>query len=219
MSDLDKITKKPLGELLVAEGVVTREQVREALNEQQRTGDLLGEALVKAGYTTEADIVMTLCEQFGKPFCKPSQYDIATDVFALLPGRMLVEHCFVPLDKFGNLVVLSMGGLLDAATLSQVKKLTGCDVEIYISPPSDVRTVLRKQFPDLYDPITLQPIITEGEYTASFQLEVTDEVDADDMGGTTREIMGVADEDEDWEALFEEAERNVLNELKNKGTG
>ncbi|MHC4393600.1 MAG: GspE/PulE/PilB domain-containing protein [Planctomycetota bacterium] len=215
MSDLDRITKKPLGRLLIDEGIVTPDQVDQALIEQERTGELLGEALVKAGYTTETEIVRTLCEQFGKPFCKASLYDVAKETLALLPARLLVENCFVPLDRFGNVLIIAMGGLLDAATIAQMRKLSGCDIEVYISPPSDCRTVLRKLFPDMYDPITMLPIRTEEAYTTSFRLEMTEE-EEDDMGGTTREVEGVAEEDSDWEALFEEAEQNVLKELKGK---
>lgn len=215
MSDLDRITKKPLGELLIDEGIITPEQLEDALAEQDRTGELIGEALIKAGVTTETEIAQAVCEQLGKPFCKASCYDVPKEVLALLPPRLLVQHCFVPLDRFGNIVIVAMGGILDLATINQIRRLSGCEVDVYVSMASDVKGVLRKSFPELYDPITMQPVFEDGEDTASFRLELTEE-EADDMGGTTRELVGVADEDSDWEALFEEAERNVLRELNDK---
>src|SRR5207249_4329275 len=131
-------------ELLVAEGMVTQDQLAEALRVQERTGELLGEALVKAGFTTETEIAKTLCTQFAKPFIKPSKYDIAKDVISLLPPRLLAEHQFVPVDRFGNLLVIAMAGLLDAATFAQIQQLTGCELEVYISTASDVKLTLRK---------------------------------------------------------------------------
>lgn len=218
MSDLDRITRKSLGEILVDEGLLSVEQLRQVTSEQERTGEPLAEAVVRAGYVSEESIAKTLCEQLSKPFCKATGYDIAPDVIKLFPPRLLVEHCFVPLDRFGDLLILAMGGLLDQMTLTQIRRLSGCKVEVFVSTATDVKQVLRRQFPDLYDPITMQPVFEEKEYTTNFRLEMSDGMgeDDDDMGGSTREIVGVADEDSDWEALFEEAERNVLNERQSQ---
>ncbi len=225
MADLEKITRKKLGEILVAEGVVGQNQVAEALKIQERTGERLGEILVKAGYTTETEIVKTLCTQFGKPFIKPSRYDIAREVLALLPPRLMIEHDFVPIDRFGNLLVVAMAGLLDAQTLREIQRLTTCEIEVYFATASDVRQTLRKYFPDAYDPITLQPRFDATQYmtqavaaapapsNGSRDLRAAADESA---GDATRDLVGVAEAESDWEALFEEAERNVLRELKER---
>jgi type IV pilus assembly protein PilB len=223
VADLEKITKKRLGEILVSEGVISQEQVQDALRIQEKTGDMLGEALVKAGYTTETEIAKTLCTQFAKPFIKPSKYDVARDVLGLLPSRLLIEQSFIPIDKFGNVLIIAMAGLLDAQTIAQIQKLTSCEVEIYIATTSDVKQTLRSSFPDQFDPITLLP---KFESTANVALQKTSAIgqpsngrgpaESQEMGSTTKEVMGLAEEESDWEALFEEAEQNVMRELKEK---
>jgi hypothetical protein len=218
MADLEKITKKRLGELLIAEGLITQDHVNEALKIQERTGEMLGEALVKAGYTTETDIAKTLCTQFAKPFVRPSRYDIAKEVITLLPAKMLVEHSFVPIDRFGNTLVIAMGGLLDAQTLQAIQRLSGCDIEIYITTHGDAKTALRGQFPELFDPITMMP---KFERTAEMTGQITKKslLAAPEVGEVTGElhaIAGIAEEESDWEALFEEADQNVLKELNSK---
>ena len=226
MADLEKITKKRLGEILVGEGIITQDQVQEALKIQEKTGEMLGEALVKAGYTTETEIAKTLCAQFAKPFVKPSKYEIAKDTLTLLPPKLMIQQSFIPIDKFGNLLVIAMAGLLDAQTIAQVQKLTSCEVEIYITTSSDVKQALRGCFPDLFDPITLQPKFekTQPVVASSFQITsaVTGAIAAakppEEMSSTTRELVGIAEEESDWEALFEEAEQNVMRELKDKKT-
>ncbi len=222
MADLEKITKKRLGEILVAEGVITQEQVTEALKMQERTGEMVGEALVKAGYTTETEIAKTLCTQFAKPFLKASRYDIPRDVLVLFSPRMMIEHVFIPLDRFGNLLTIVIAGLLDAPTIADIQKQSACDVEVYIGTASDVKQTLRNYFPDYFDPITQQPrldltqmvdasvIPTKGEGAAALR---------EKMGTTTRELVGIAEDESTWEALFEEAEREVMKELKDKKRG
>jgi hypothetical protein len=266
LADLEKITKKRLGELLVAEGMISQDQLTEALKVQEKSGELLGEALVKAGFTTETEIAKTLCTQFAKPFMRPSKYDIAKDVISLVPPKLMAEHQFVPVDRFGNLLVIAMAGLLDGATFAQLQKLTGCEIELYIATSSDVKLTLRKAFPDLYDPITMLPkfdmtgAVTGGNILppsvsardgdtkpSTAPLLPTDTAKAtpkkadqgktdargrllvpppdrtektslpsiDEVGITTSEMRGMtAEEEDDWEALFEEAEQNVLKNLK-----
>ncbi len=238
MADLEKITKKRLGELLVAEGMISQEQLSEALQMQEQTGELLGEALVRAGFTTETEIAKTLCVQFAKPFMKPSKYDVSKEIVGLIPAKMMAEHMFMPVDRFGNLLVIAMAGLLDAAAFAQIQSSTGCEIEVYITTASDLRVALRKAFPDLFDPITLQPKFEKFEMSAEVTAEMTaaldralpdedDDVerptrtmemrrrgDSGSVGETTREVHSMqAEEDSDWEALFEEAEQNVMQSL------
>jgi hypothetical protein len=219
MADLEKITKKRLGELLVAEGIVSQEQVAEALRIQEKTGEMVGEALVKAGYTTETEIAKVLCTQFAKPFVKATRYDISKDVAKLLPPRLLIEHNFIPLDRFGSLLIIAMGGLLDAQTLAEVQKLSGLEVEIYIATASDVRQALRALFPELFDPITLQPKF-EATAALTAPIAAAPPPAAEQHADTTMisQMAGLAEDESDWEALFEEAEQNVLRELKEKKT-
>lgn len=225
MADLEKITRKRLGELLVAEGVIGQDQLAEALRLQEQTGELIGEILVKSGFTNETEIAKTLCTQFAKPFMKPSKYDITKPILSLVPPRMMVEQQFMPVDRFGNLLVIAMAGLLDGATIAQLQKMSGCDLEIYITTSSDLKAALRRSFPDLFDPITMAPkfevtaAVTQGVLRAPLTSVSPDTgeqqaVAVQDMSVTSSEAMGAtAEAENDWEALFEEAEQNVMRTL------
>jgi type IV pilus assembly protein PilB len=145
--DIQKLTRRRLGGILMAEGLVTPEQITEALEKQKETGELLGEILVNLGYITENNLVKILSMQFQFPFISPLNYEIPKEVLELVPVEMMYQHLFIPLDRFGNIVTLAMGGLLDEEVVQEVKKLTGCDVRIYIAPPSHVRKALQHLMP------------------------------------------------------------------------
>ena len=55
----------PLGRLLVEEGLISEEQLAEALSEQQESRELLGQILVERGAVATADLAAALAEQFG----------------------------------------------------------------------------------------------------------------------------------------------------------
>jgi hypothetical protein len=56
---------RPLGELLVAKGLVTQEELEQALEEQADTGRLLGAILVERGYVSGPALAIALAEQYG----------------------------------------------------------------------------------------------------------------------------------------------------------
>ena len=84
-----RATRKRLGEILIDQGLIQEEHLVAALQEQKRTGELLGETLVRLNYATEDDIASTIVIQFGLPFLPVKRYRINDDVKMLFPPRLL----------------------------------------------------------------------------------------------------------------------------------
>ena len=57
MSEPEQRRPKELGRLFIERGLISEEQLREALAESQRVGGLLGRVLIDLGYVTDADLV------------------------------------------------------------------------------------------------------------------------------------------------------------------
>lgn len=145
MVNIAKITRKRLGEILVAEGLITNEQVQEALQEQQKTGMLLGEVLVKLGYVTELDIAGALSAEFGLPYLDASHYAIPKEVFNLLPLDFVKKNQLVPLDKIDTIITIAVAGPLSARVFEELEKMTGCESYLFVSTVSQVREVIKQQ--------------------------------------------------------------------------
>ena len=139
-----KIRQERLGELLERDGIVTHEQLQEALELQRESGCLIGEALVDLGFATEEDIAISLVNQLGCPFLKCSQYDYDSnnDLIELFSGEMLREHAFIPVDQIGNLIMVISAGPLSPEIEKKIINLTGCDVCEFISTPTDIREAI-----------------------------------------------------------------------------
>jgi hypothetical protein len=147
VEDLRRLGRKRLGSILMADGLVTPEQVTEALEIQKDTGRMLGQVLVALGYITEYDLAKSLATQFQFPYINPSFYAVDRSVVELLPAEMLYKYVFIPMDKFGNQLIVAMAGLLNEDVVQEIKKKTGCDIRVYISTARDVRAVLEKEVP------------------------------------------------------------------------
>jgi type IV pilus assembly protein PilB len=72
-ADFHVDTSQRLGALAVERGLMTEEQLHEAVAEQQRTGGLLGRIFVKRGLIDDDALAALLAEQMGLPFATPSR--------------------------------------------------------------------------------------------------------------------------------------------------
>lgn len=142
MANVQRMTRRKLGEVLLHERLVTKEQIEEALAEQASTGELLGEILVRKGYVSEKDIAETIATQYSLPYLEPAQYYIAGDVLHLLPMEFIEKHFIIPLDRFGKLLTVVVAGPPDEQAIREIEEMTGCQVQIFISTVSEVRKTI-----------------------------------------------------------------------------
>ncbi|MEW6026090.1 MAG: hypothetical protein AB1599_02175 [Planctomycetota bacterium] len=141
MPNITKITKRKLGEILVNEGLITNEQVQEGLSEQQKTGGLLGENLIKLGYVTEMDIAAAMSTQFNLPYIDASKYNISKESFGLLPADFMKQ--FVILDKIGNIIIVAISSPLSEKIFDEIEKKTSCQIFAFVSTSSQINQVMQ----------------------------------------------------------------------------
>ena len=142
MVHIQRMTKRKLGEVLLHEQLVTKEQIEEALAEQAETGELLGEVLVRKGYVSEKNIAETIATQYSFPYLEPNQYYISSDAARLIPLDLVDKHSVIPLDRFGNLLTVVVSGPLQEDVLQEIEKVTGCRVQIFVSTVTEVRKTI-----------------------------------------------------------------------------
>ena len=114
---------RKLGEILLHEDVVTRDQLKSALLEQKETGGFLGEILVRMGLLDEEELTTVLVKQCRIPYLKLASMQISDTVAEILPAHVCHTYRILPVDKLGNLLTVAMVNPLDVDALEQVKAL------------------------------------------------------------------------------------------------
>jgi hypothetical protein len=137
-----RATRKRLGEILIDQGLIHDEHLIAALQEQKRTGELLGETLVRMGYATEDDIASTIVIQFGLPFLPVKKYRINDEVKSLFPPRLLKQYQFLPVDRIGRVLSVVAGGLLTPDILSELEQMAGARILVYVGKQSDIAELI-----------------------------------------------------------------------------
>lgn len=142
MAAFKKLVVKRLGEILVHNNMISREELKKALEFQKSEGGLLGEILVKLSYITERDIVKALTVQYGFPFLPLENYDLKKEMKNVLPENVARQYSMVPLDVFGNVLTVSMSNPLNEKAIEDVEMLTKTKVKVFISTLSGIAEAL-----------------------------------------------------------------------------
>lgn len=143
--------KRRLGDSLIDAGVITREQLQEAL-EAQKQSDVrqkLGVTLVELGIVSEDDIANALSQQLNMERVKLSDYHIDDAVLALVDERMLRKYMLMPyefLPENPNIVRVAMSDPMDLAAIDDLSIVTGLQVEAKVTTVADVAQALDRYF-------------------------------------------------------------------------
>ncbi len=117
-----------LGDLLVAEGLITTEQLQRALGEQRESGEKLGSILVRLDLLNEEQLIGFLSRQYGIPSITLSQLDIDPEVLRLVPAQIAKKYEVLPVKRIANTLTLAMADPTNVFALDDVAFMTNLQV-------------------------------------------------------------------------------------------
>jgi type IV pilus assembly protein PilB len=138
--------RKKIGEMLIAEGLLTSEQLDTALEEQRRHGGRIGAILKSLGFVTEEGMIKTLGRQTGIPHQVLSTVIIDSDVVTLVPELMARRHQAIPLHKKGRVLTLAMVDPLNVVALDDIARATGLEIQPVVATEQDVMRAIERQY-------------------------------------------------------------------------
>ena len=146
MAQMVRATRKRFGEILVERNVIQERQLVQALVEQRKTGELLGEALVRMGLASEDDIAATIAVQFGHPYLPVTKCEIPEEMKQVFPPLLLKQYQFVPIDKMGNVLAVVAGGHLTQEILRELEQFVRMRIFVYVGKQTEVRELIKEAF-------------------------------------------------------------------------
>jgi len=148
MRYFDKRLDKPLGEVLVEKGIITKKQLEKVLKTQKEEGGLIGEVIVRLGFAKEEEIAYALSLQYGFPYLPLENYDIPKEVIKLIPYQVASQYSLIPIDRISNTITIVMANPLNPQAIEDVEYITKCEVQIFISTSSDIKKAIEKFYKD-----------------------------------------------------------------------
>ena len=149
--------KKRIGEMLVWEGLVTQEQVNEALQVQKQRGGKLVGILINLGYLDDDTFLHFLAQHSRVPNINIANYEIRKEIVQLVPAELARKHELLPIDKLGKLLTVAMVCPLDDATLEELSRKTGLKIKPVLCSAADVRNAISRYYAEPPVVPTAQP--------------------------------------------------------------
>ena len=131
------------GELLVAKGLLTREELLHALKEQSQNGGRLGEILLELKKIDHSDIISILAEQLSVEnirFDDMAQIDM--NVARMLPEITAKRFCIVVVGESGDKVVVALSDPRDVVAIDTVEQKLNRPIKVVISSPQEIHRAI-----------------------------------------------------------------------------
>jgi type IV pilus assembly protein PilB len=172
--------RKRLGEILRDEGLISEEQLQAALEKQKTEKGLrIGEVLVAMGAVTAEDVAQAIWQQRQIPYVDLDNYALDPKVIELVPERIARAYLALPLFKIGNALTVAMADPLNLIAVDDLRSRTGCEIETVISTEDKIEKFLDHYYrmDESITQLIADVAEEEGEKTASKDPAVAAEIE------------------------------------------
>ena len=153
--------RKRIGELLINEGFIEPQHVKQALEIQKKQGGKLAQILIDLGHLDVEAFAKFITGQRGIPAIELRRYQIQEKLCELIPKEFTEEYEVFPIDKLGKLLTVGMVYPLDTNAIEQLVQLTGLKVKAVLCSAEDIRYAIQQYYRDDDTRDTLQEFSEE----------------------------------------------------------
>ena len=164
-----------LGDILIREGLITREQLSAALSEQKSTGHRLGYVLVKLGLVQELEVTKVLARQYRMPAVDMSRFEVDPKILKMVPGDFALKHILLPLKREGRTLTVAMADPTNTGVLDDLKFITRYDLFPVIAGEYTLRNLLEKHYESSDQ--QLQTLLKDMENMGDTDVEVVEDTE------------------------------------------
>lgn len=137
--------RKLFGEILCDAGVVTSEQLEEALRfKASGFKRRIGSVFIELGYATSEVIAAALAAQLSLPFVEKLETMATTDAIRLVPAYLVKNHRCLPISKDGKRLRVAMENPLDLIAIEDIELATGCTVEPAVATSDAITSAMER---------------------------------------------------------------------------
>ncbi|MDR7523286.1 MAG: type II secretion system ATPase GspE [Armatimonadota bacterium] len=135
-----------LGQILLEAGIITQAQLKDALTEQQKTGERIGVVIQRLGLGSQEGVARALAQQLGLEFVRLGEVTLDEATLLRVPKELARRFQVIPLRVDERQMLLGMVDPLDILAVDDLRRLTGLEVAVAVMTPDDFQRAL-SQYP------------------------------------------------------------------------
>ena len=138
-----------IGDVLVAAGAITEEQLQEGLAKQKETGRKLGNALVDLGFISNDMLITVLTTQLGIDYIELKGAKIEEKVIHMVPESMVTKYQAIPIEidpDNPNILKVAMADPMDIMAMDDIGLVTSLQVEPMLASEEGIKNAIDKYY-------------------------------------------------------------------------
>ncbi len=165
--------RQRLGQILLRKKLITKQQLEQALNIQEKTGERLGHIIVNKNYISSEDLVQVLSYQKGFEAVDlvKNQEEIRSDVVNLIPRDFASKHKVFAFNLENNNLSVAMFDPLDINIIDEIRLITGYNIKPFIATQQNIENAIKIFMTDDYSLQEIKDIIDDQDFTITEKME------------------------------------------------
>jgi type IV pilus assembly protein PilB len=135
-----------LGELLLRNKLITKDQLDKALDLQKTNNSKLGYNLVKMGFVSDEEIATCLSKQFGISAINLSHFEIDQTVLDLVPVEVCRKYDLIPVNRTGAVLTVAMSDPTNIRAMDEINFICGYQVEPVVASEYAIKESIDKYY-------------------------------------------------------------------------
>ncbi len=146
--------KQLLGDRLLSDGLITEDQLEQALAGQKKSGNLLGQELISLGFVNDVqlkNIIQMMEDEKNSKLLDIEQFssyadEVDPNLLSVIPEKMLRKYKLFPVKKKGNNLYVAMADVFNVMALDDLRLLTGYNVNPLQASEKEITAFIDKNF-------------------------------------------------------------------------
>ncbi|MGQ9455132.1 MAG: GspE/PulE family protein [Armatimonadota bacterium] len=139
--------RKDLGEILVAKGIITPDQLSQAREVQRAAPGDIGRIIVDLGFAEERAVTEARAEVLGVPFVDLSTQRIDPAAISAVPEQVARRHKVIPISRSGNKLIVAVVNPNDPVAIQDIRLTSGAQqIGIALATEDDVMAAIDRHY-------------------------------------------------------------------------
>ncbi|MEP0813400.1 MAG: Flp pilus assembly complex ATPase component TadA [bacterium] len=141
-----KKARDRFGEILLGQGIITEEQLNEAIRLQKTKRKKLGQLLIELNYCSAEQVQRALAIQLGVDFVDVRGMEFSSEQLGLISQKFISAHNILPYMRQGNRLYVIMADPLDYSVIQSLELATDAIIQPLIGVEEDIKKVIYENF-------------------------------------------------------------------------
>lgn len=133
-------------QILLEKGMLSPEQLIDAVNLQRAEGLRLDRAIVQLGFLSERQMLQIMAEQLQLPLVDLADVSIDAEILRALPAKVVYRKRLVPISRSNGRLNVATSDAFDLYAFDDLRLTTGLDIQPVLAPRDDIEKIIKSHY-------------------------------------------------------------------------